>query len=70
MPKKIVSFSLSESSIEQIEKASKALGMSRSELIDYLVRDGFQFSDEVKAVLDEIAELQRSARHRMRVKEE
>lgn len=69
LPKKIVSFSLSESSIEQIDRASKALGMSRSELVDYLAREGFQFSDEVKAVLDEIAELQRNAKERIRAKE-
>lgn len=70
MPKKIVSFSLSEDSIKQIDRASKALGMSRSELIDFLAREGFQFSDEVKAVLDEIAKLQKNAKERMREKEE
>ena len=70
LPKKIVSFSLSENSIRQIDRASKALGMSRSELIDFLAREGFQFSDEVKAVLDEIAKLQKDAKERMREKEE
>lgn len=69
LPKKIVSFSLSEKSIKRIDKASKALGMSRSELIDYLARDGFQFSDEVKTVLDEIAELQKNVKKRMNEKE-
>ena len=70
LPKKIVSFSLSEKSIRQIDRASKALGMSRSELVDFLAREGFQFSDEVKAVLDEIAKLQENAKERMRTKEE
>jgi len=69
MPKKIVSFTLSEESIEQIDRASKALGMSRSELIDFLAKDGFKFSDEVKAVLEEIAELQKNAKERMRSRE-
>lgn len=70
LPKKIVSFSLSEKSIKEIDRASKALGMSRSELIDFLTREGFQFSDKVKAVLDEIAKLQKNAKERMRAKEE
>jgi len=70
LPKKIVSFALSEKGIEEIDKASKALGMSRSELIDFLAREGFHISDEVKAVLDEIAELQKKAKERMNVKEE
>jgi metal-responsive CopG/Arc/MetJ family transcriptional regulator len=70
MPKKIISFSLSEESIGQIDKASKALGMSRSELIDFLAKDGFKFSDGVKAVLDEIAKLQESAKERMGTTEE
>jgi len=70
LPKKIVSFALSEESIRQIDRASNALGMSRSELIDFLAREGFQFSDEVKAVLDQIAKLQENAKERMRTKEE
>jgi hypothetical protein len=69
MPKKIVSFALSEESIKKIDKASNALGMSRSELIDFLAKEGFQFSDEVKAVLDEIAKLQENAKKRMRTEE-
>jgi hypothetical protein len=44
--------------------------MSRSELVDFLAREGFQFSDEVKAVLDEIAELQENAKERMSAKKE
>lgn len=70
MPKKIVSFALSEESIKQIDKASNALGMSRSELIDFLIKEGFQFSDEVKAVLDEISKLQENAKKRIRTKKE
>ena len=69
MPKKIVSFSLSEESIRRIDNASKALGMSRSELVDFLAREGFQFSDEMKAVLDEIARLQKNAKEKIKAKE-
>jgi metal-responsive CopG/Arc/MetJ family transcriptional regulator len=70
MAKKIVSFSLSEESIGQIDRVSRSLGMSRSELIDFLAKDGFKFSDEVKAVLDEIAKLQENAKQRMETREE
>ncbi len=68
LPKKIVSFSLSDTSIKEIDKASKALGMSRSELIDFLAKDGFQFTEEVKNVLDEIADLQKDAKKKMKSK--
>ncbi len=65
MPKKIVSFALSEKSIEQIDKTSKALGVSRSELIDLLVKKGFHFSEEVEANVNEISKLQEKAREKM-----
>ena len=68
LPKKIVSFSLSDKSIKEIDRASKALGMSRSELIDFLAREGFQFTEEVKNVLDEIADLQKNAKKKMKSK--
>lgn len=68
LPKKIVSFSLSDESIKEIDRASKALGMSRSELIDFLAREGFQFTEEVKNVLDEIADLQKDAKKKMKSK--
>ena len=58
MPKKIVSYTLSEKSIEEIDKRSKALGVSRSELIEFLISKGFQFPDEVEANLNEISKLQ------------
>lgn len=65
MPKKIVSFALSEESIEKIDKTSKALGMSRSELIEFLVNKGFQFPEEVMASLNEISKLQEETRKRI-----
>lgn len=58
MPKKIVSFSLSRKSIEKVDKASKALGMSRSELIGLMIERGFHFSKDVMDNLDEISRLQ------------
>lgn len=65
MPKRIVSFALSEESIEKIDKTSKALGMSRSELIEFLVNKGFQFPEEVMANLNEISKLQEETRKRI-----
>jgi predicted DNA-binding transcriptional regulator AlpA len=68
MPKKVVSFALSESSISEIDKTSKALGMSRSELIDFLAQKGFHFPEEVKGKLDEISELQKQAKEKIKKK--
>ena len=62
MPKKVVSFALSDESVSKIDKTSKALGMSRSELIEFLVSKGFQFPDDVKTDLDEISRLQKKAK--------
>jgi len=65
MPKKIVSFALSEESVEKIDRTSKALGMSRSELIEFLVNKGFQFPEEVMARLNEISKFQEEARKKI-----
>lgn len=54
MPKKIISFALSEEAIKKMDNTSKALGMSRSEYIDMMIKKGFHFSDEV----EEISKLQ------------
>lgn len=62
MPKKVVSFALSDESVSKIDKTSKALGMSRSELIEFLISKGFQFPDDVKTDLDEISRLQKKAK--------
>lgn len=54
MPKKIASFALSEEAIEKMDNASKALGMSKSEYVDMMLKKGFHFTDEIQ----EIAKLQ------------
>jgi len=61
MPKKIVSFALSEEAISKMGRTSKALGMSRSEYIDLLVKKGFHFSNEVK----EISKLQEKIKEKI-----
>jgi len=58
MPKKVVSLALSEKNIEKITKTSKALGMSRSELMDFLIEKGFQFPEKVKENIEKISEMQ------------
>jgi len=68
MPKKIISFALSEESVEKIDKTSKALGMSRSELIEFLVSKGFQFPEEVEANLNEISKLQQETKEKIKIK--
>lgn len=65
MPKKIISFALSEESVEKIDKTSKALGMSRSELIEFLVSKGFQFPEEVASNLNEISKLQQEIKEKI-----
>ncbi len=66
MPKKIVSFTLSEKSVKKIDKTSKALGMSRSALLEFLIEKGFKFPDEVVDNLAKISELQKETREKMK----
>jgi hypothetical protein len=61
MPKKIVSFALSEEAIRKMDNASKALGMSRSKYVDMMVKKGFHFSDEIK----EISKLQEKVKEKI-----
>jgi hypothetical protein len=61
MPKKITSFALSDEAIEKIGNDSKALGMSRSEYVDMMLKKGFHFSEEI----DEIAKLQKRLKEKM-----
>lgn len=66
MPKKIVSLALSEKNIEKIDKTSKALGMSRSKLMDFLIEKGFRFPREMEANIDKISKMQEETKNRIR----
>jgi len=66
MPKKIVSFTLSEKIIEKIDKTSKALGISRSELIEFMIEKGFHFSNDVQIAINKISQLQKEAKEKMK----
>lgn len=58
MPKKVVSVSLSKESIKRLEGVSRALGMSRSELLEYMIQKGWNFSEELESIVDTIMDLQ------------
>jgi metal-responsive CopG/Arc/MetJ family transcriptional regulator len=59
MSKKVVSFALSQDSIESLDKASKALGVSRSELIEIMIKKGWHFPKEVEDAVNQISKLQK-----------
>ena len=65
MPKKIVSFTLSKKNIEKIDKTSKAIGVSRSKLLEFLIENGFHFSDDIKTSINRISELQEETKQKM-----
>jgi len=50
MPKKIASFALSDEAIKKMDNASKALGMSKSEYVDMMLKKGFHFSEEIQEI--------------------
>ena len=50
MPKKVISFALSNEAITKLDSDSKALGMSRSEYVDLMMKKGFHFSQEVTEI--------------------
>ena len=69
MPKKIVSFVLSEKLAKRLEKTSKALGMSRSELVELLLKKGFHFSTEIQEDVEEISKQQEEMKKKIKHKE-
>jgi metal-responsive CopG/Arc/MetJ family transcriptional regulator len=58
MSKRIVSISLSNEVVESLDQTTKALGMSRSEYIETMIKKGFHFSDDVQKAVTEISKLQ------------
>jgi len=70
MPKKIVSFTLSEKTVEKIDKTSKAVGMSRSELLELMISKGFHFPKDTAATLDKISKLQTKMKEEIKKKGE
>ncbi len=58
MVKKVISVSISEESIDRVDSRSKALGLSRSEFLDQMIKNGWNFSEELETVVDTIIGLQ------------
>ena len=65
MVKKVISLALSENVIKKLDKTSKALGISRSELIELMLEKGFTFPEDVQKTINKISELQRIAKEKM-----
>ena len=65
MPKKIISFNLKEESVEKVDKTAKALGMSRSELLEFMLEKGFTFPKEVEDTLSNISKMQQEAKEKI-----
>ena len=62
MPKKVVSVALSKEAITRLESTSRALGMSRSELLEYMIQKGWNFSEELESIVDTIVDLQQKVK--------
>jgi len=58
MVKRIVSISLSNDVVESLDQTTKALGMSRSEYIETMIKKGFHFSDDIQKTMTKISKLQ------------
>jgi len=58
MPKRIISITLSKDTVEDIDKKSKALGMTRSEFVELMLNEGFHFSKEQESTITKISEMQ------------
>jgi len=66
MPKKIVSYTLSKRNVDRIESTSKALGLSRSELVDLMIERGFHYSGDIKSEVGKISRLQKDTEEKLR----
>lgn len=58
MPKRVVSIALSNEAVESLDQTSKALGMSRSECIETMIKKGFHFPEDVQKTVMKISALQ------------
>jgi predicted DNA-binding transcriptional regulator AlpA len=68
LSKKVVSLALTEKAIEKLNETSKALGISRSELVELMIKKGWKFPKEVQDAVDRISNLQKQAQ--LSIKEE
>lgn len=69
MRKKIVSLTLSPGLVDDIDQTSKAMGMSRSEYVEMMLKKGFHFTDDVQDAVEEIAHLQERIKKNLKIEE-
>ena len=68
MGKRVLSVNLTEESCVKVDTTSKALGMSRSELIEHMIKKGWHFSDEIIEMVDKIRAMQKLASQEIKEK--
>jgi len=66
MPKRIISLTLSKETAQEIDKKSKALGMTRSEFVELMLNKGFRFSKEEETAITKISEMQNKMRGQLK----
>jgi metal-responsive CopG/Arc/MetJ family transcriptional regulator len=66
MPKRIISLTLSKETVQEVDKKSKALGMTRSEFVELMLNKGFHFSKAEESVITKISEMQNEMRDQLK----
>ena len=56
--------------VEKIDKTSKAVGMSRSELLELMISKGFHFPEDTATTIDQISKLQAKIKEEIKKKGE
>ena len=69
MPKRIISLTLSKETAQEIDKKSKALGMTRSEFVELMLNKGFRFSKEEENTINKISEMQSKMKGQLKKRE-
>jgi len=67
MVKRIVSIALSDNVVKSLDQTTKALGLSRSEYIEAMIKKGFHFSDDIQKTVNEISKLQNKIKDNLAV---
>jgi len=69
MTKRIISLTLSKETVQDIDKKSKALGMTRSEFVELMLNKGFHFSKEEETAIAKISKMQNEVRGQLKKRE-
>ena len=68
MGKKVLSVNLTEKSFNRVTNTANALGVSRSELLEDMIKK-YKFPTKAQELIDQISELQESANQMIRKEE-